>query len=103
MHKIIPILSVFCLMFAGHLAAAPVTPRVNPETMDLGAEVEAKIAKAKAKEGTVSAGEKGGKNGCGNVNINSDDGKKKSSGGGLVGEQKTTVIVGDVINTAKCK
>jgi hypothetical protein len=81
--------------------AAPPTMRVNPEPSDAGVEIEAKIAKTKAKQGGAS-GKSNSAQGCGNVNINSNEGKSKP-GSGLVGESKTTVIVGDVINTAKCK
>ena len=88
--------------------AAP--PSVNPEAPDLDPDITAKILKEKAKRnpGATPAGNSGGgggSQGCGQVNINSNDNsKKKISGiGDIMGHKSTTIVTGDVINMANCK
>jgi hypothetical protein len=86
-------------------------PSVNPEPMDLDAELTAKIMKEKAKSrqtSTIPAGNggPGGSNNCGQVNINSASNNDKKSISGLsdmFGKQSTTIVTGPVINMANCK
>ena len=84
-------------------------PTVNPEQMDLDADITAKILKEKSRRN--STGEAGGGGGvagssskdCGTVNINSNDKKSNSGIKDMFGKQSTTVITGPVINMANCK
>jgi len=93
--------------FAACAHAAP--PSVNPEAPDLDPDISAKILKEKAKRnpGATPAGNStgGGSQGCGQVNINSNDNSKnKISGiGQIMGNKSTTIVTGDVINMANCK
>lgn len=98
-------LSAFLLV--GGVHAAP--PVVNPEQMDMGTEINAKIGKEKSKRSMMSAGmnsEQGsgsGSSGCGTVNINSNDKKSNSGIKDMFGKQSTTIVTGPVINMANCK
>lgn len=95
-------------MLAAFAQAAP--PTVNPEQMDMGVEINAKIGKEKAKRNALSAGiDMGGSAGapgktdCGSVNINSNDKKSNSGIKDMFGKQTTTIVTGPVINMANCK
>jgi hypothetical protein len=90
-------------------AASP--PTVNPEQMDLDADILAKIGKEKSRKSSIADGIKastteggGSQSGCGNVNINSTDKAKSNSGiKDMFGKQSTTIVTGPVINMANCK
>jgi hypothetical protein len=101
------------LMFMAAILAAPAfasPPTVNPEQMDLDADINAKIGKEKAKKNGMSTlNAKGGaesadsKSGCVNVNINSNQQKSNSGIKDMFGKQTTTIVTGPVINMASCK
>lgn len=93
-------------VLSGTVHAAP--PVVNPEQMDMGTDITAKIGKEKSKRSAMSAqmnGEQGsgGGGGCGTVNINSNDKKSNSGIKDMFGKQSTTIVTGPVINMANCK
>lgn len=96
-------------MLAVPVFAAP--PSVNPEQMDLDADINAKIGKEKAKKSGISSikakdggdSASDGKGGCGNVNINSNQQKSNSGIKDMFGKQTTTIVTGPVINMASCK
>jgi hypothetical protein len=95
------------LIPAASAVAAP--PVVNPEPMDLDADIGAKIGKEKSKRNMAVGGMKNksmsddGKSGCGNVVINSNENKSNSGIKGMLGKQSTTIVTGPVINMANCK
>jgi hypothetical protein len=105
------IASIGIFAFAAAVTAATVhagPPTVNPEQMDMGVEVSAKIGKEKSKKSSLADGMKAGRepgsNGdCGNVNINSNDKKSNSGIKDMFGKQSTTIVTGPVINMANCK
>jgi len=85
-------------------------PVVNPEQMDMGVEITAKIGKEKSKKNSMLHASRPGKsaNGgsggdCGTVNINSNDNKSNSGIKDMFGKQSTTIVTGPVINMANCK
>lgn len=87
------------------LAAPPV---VNPEGMEVGADINAKIGMEKAKRNSTTSamgpgGQGKGGGDCGSVNINSNDSKSNSGIKGMFGKQSTTIVTGPVINMANCK
>ncbi|MGE5622972.1 MAG: hypothetical protein ACM3WS_07455 [Bacillota bacterium] len=95
-------------MLAAAVHAAP--PVVNPEQMDMGTDITAKIGKEKSKRSMMAAGMNaeqgsggGGSSGCGTVNINSNDKKSNSGIKDMFGKQNTTIVTGPVINMANCK
>lgn len=96
------------LLFGSALAVPPV---VNPEQMDMGTDITAKIGKEKSKKNMMAArdraqsgGPGGGSGGdCGSVNINSNDKKSNSGVKEMFGKQTTTIVTGPVINMASCK
>ena len=98
---------ISALLLAG--AAYAVPPVVNPEQMDMGVEINAKIGKEKSKKSMMSAGQNaeqgsgGGSSGCGTVNINSNDKKSNSGIKDMFGKQSTTIVTGPVINMSNCK
>lgn len=100
-----------CLAALGIALAHASPPTVNPEQMDLDADLLAKIGKEKSKKSSIADGMKasnsqngGGKSECGNVNINSNDKAKSNSGiKDMFGKQSTTIVTGPVINMANCK
>jgi len=109
MNKLLTCASGFAAA-AMFLMAHASPPSVNPEQMDLDADLNAKIMKEKAKQNKSgpqagnSAG--GGSSNCGSVNINSAQNTDKKSASGLkdmFGKQSTTVVTGPVINMANCK
>lgn len=101
-------LAAFALIVAIPLAHAS-PPTVNPEQMDMDADIMAKIGKEKSKKTSIADGikasttEGGGQSGCGNVNINSNDKKSNSGIKEMFGKQSTTIVTGPVINMANCK
>jgi predicted ATPase len=91
-------------------AAMASPPTVNPEPMNLEVETLATIGKEKSKKSTIAEGiaastdRKNQQNqGCGNVNINSQDNKSNSGIKDMFGKQSTTIVTGPVINMANCK
>lgn len=98
--------------FATSVHAGP-PPTVNPEQMDMGVEITAKIGKEKAKKNSMldasrpksgsSDSSGGGGSDCGTVNINSSDKKSNSGIKDMFGKQSTTIVTGPVINMATCK
>lgn len=92
---------------AGSAMAAP--PVVNPEQMDMGTEITAKITKEKSKKSSLAHsmkqkdGSGGGGDECGVVNINSNEKKSNSGVKEMFGKQSTTIVTGPVINMANCK
>ena len=101
---------------AGYLATFVIAlaqaspPTVNPEQMDMDADIMAKIGKEKSKKTSIADGMKastsetgGSQSGCGNVNINSNDKKSNSGIKEMFGKQSTTIVTGPVINMANCK
>ena len=83
-------------------------PSVNPEPLDLDAELTAKILKEKSRRNSTGDAGAGGTAGgsskeCGNVNINSNEKKSNSGIKDMFGKQSTTIVTGPVINMAKCK
>ncbi|GIZ51748.1 hypothetical protein [Noviherbaspirillum aridicola] len=100
------------LLFAiSSLAHAAPPPVVNPEQMDMGVEINAKIGKEKSKRNSMLDGQKigggsggsGGGDNCGTVNINSNEKKSNSGIKDMFGKQSTTIVTGPVINMANCK
>ena len=91
-------LSLFSMAYAG-------PPSVNPEPMDLDADLQAKIMKEKSKRDTSLIGGSGSSSkDCGTVNINSNNDKKSNSGfKDMFGKQSTTIVTGPVINMDNCK
>jgi hypothetical protein len=95
------------LISAASVLAGP--PVVNPEPMDMDADISAKIGKEKSKRNMAVGGMKNksssddGKNGCGNVVINSSENKSNSGIKDMFGKQSTTIVTGPVINMANCK
>ncbi len=94
---------------SGALFAGP-PPVVNPEQMDMGADITAKIGKEKSKKSSMAHSMKsgngsgsGGSADCGVVNINSNDKKNNSGIKDMFGKQSTTIVTGPVINMANCK
>ncbi|HEY8608628.1 MAG TPA: hypothetical protein VIM12_16055 [Noviherbaspirillum sp.] len=92
---------------SSHAAPPPV---VNPEQMDMGVEITAKIGKEKSKRNSMLHAQQqpggsggGGGDNCGTVNINSDDKKSNSGIKDMFGKQSTTIVTGPVINMANCK
>ena len=91
--------------------AHAVPPTVNPEQMDMGVDINAKIGKEKSKRNSMldaqkmssDSGSGGGSSGCGTVNINSNDKKSNSGIKDMFGKQSTTIVTGPVINMANCK
>jgi hypothetical protein len=104
-------LAALAVLMAGPVFASP--PTVNPEPMDMGVEITAKIGMEKSKRNALAAsmnrggGSDGGYSGsggeCGNVNINSNEKKSNSGIKDMFGRQTTTIVTGPVINMAKCK
>jgi hypothetical protein len=96
------------LMFA---TAHGSPPTVNPEPMDLGADITAKIVKEKSKQSTLAEGMKQGQgsdsSNCGTVNVASGSSgaanKPSDSIKGMFGTQQTTIVTGPIINMANCK
>lgn len=108
--KIAPILAAGILAAFLLNAAHAVPPVVNPEQMDMGVEINAKIGREKSKRNSMLDANKlsssnggGGSSGCGTVNINSDDKKSNSGIKDMFGKQSTTIVTGPVINMANCK
>lgn len=106
--KKIALLMAMNVILAAPAFASP--PTVNPEQMDLDADINAKIGKEKAKKNGMStlnakggAESADGKSGCGNVNINSNQQKSNSGIKDMFGKQTTTIVTGPVINMASCK
>lgn len=98
--------AVFALSAAVATHAGP--PVVNPEQMDMGTDINAKIGKEKAKRNAAASSMRaaqggGGSDGCGTVNINSSDNKSNSGIKDMFGKQSTTIVTGPVINMANCK
>lgn len=95
-------------LVAGSAMAAP-PPVVNPEQMDMGTDITAKITKEKSKKSSLAQnmkskdGSGGGSDGCGVVNINSNEKKSNSGVKEMFGKQSTTIVTGPVINMANCK
>ena len=107
-HAYIRAAGLLAALAAGTAFAAP--PIVNPEQMDMGVEINAKISKEKSKRNALAAsmnkgsGPGGGGGGdCGSVNINSNDKKSNSGIRDMFGKQSTTIVTGPVINMANCK
>lgn len=98
-------LTVLSAALVAQAHAAP--PVVNPEQMDMGTDISAKIVKEKSKRQVLEqeAGDSGGggKSGCGTVNINSSEKKSNSGVKDMFGKQSTTIVTGPVINMANCK
>lgn len=84
-------------------------PIPNPE-FELDPDMNAKLLKERARQGTISDGMRHGRGGapgaqgeCGNVNINSNNQPQSNSGiREMFGKQNTTIITGPVINAARC-
>lgn len=102
---------LFSISTVSHAAPPPV---VNPEQMDMGVEINAKIGKEKSKRNSMLDGQKigggsggsggsGGGDNCGQVNINSNEKKSNSGIKDMFGKQSTTIVTGPVINMANCK
>lgn len=84
-------------------------PIPNPE-FELDPDMNAKLMKERARQGTISDGMRHGRGGapgaqgeCGNVNINSNNQPQSNSGiREMFGKQNTTIVTGPVINAARC-
>ena len=106
-HNFVRTTGAIALLLAGSALAGP--PVVNPEQMDMGVEINAKIGKEKSKRNSLLDSNKqasdsgGGKGDCGSVNINSNENKSNSGIKGMFGKQSTTIVTGPVINMASCK